>query len=274
MDGGNNHVRPRRRPQTQVRQGREEKPPCHAQRNTEIVLRPVNISSLANGALSEHRRAIPALAQRGRVGRAEGRPTGSDAGKVSSRPISSAFSRRVRSTVASSSWLFSGSLVARYWWPSREPEGSDEAGTCARRQPLERALSDLPQIPAPGRGVSATSQPVREVGSSIPTVQLLFQTHARGDEILPWQNDRNNREPTCGNEPREIGNRSWRTLAPFSFFISSKAQPCPCAAYHIHLVVRWHRPPRSRTLSGSVPWGKASGGVSRQKWSERTNIIP
>ena len=31
----------------------------------------------------------------------------------------------------------------------------------------ERALSDLPQIPAPGRGVSATSQLVREVGSSI-----------------------------------------------------------------------------------------------------------
>ena len=121
--------------------------------------------------------------------------------------------------------------------------------------------------------VSATSQPVREVGSSIPTVQLLFQTHARGDEILPWQNDRNNREPTCGNEPREIGNRSWRTLAPFSFFISSKAQPCPSAAYHIHLVVRWYRPPRSRTLGGSVPWGKASGGASRQKWSERTNII-
>jgi hypothetical protein len=148
--------------------------------------------------------------------------------------------------------------------PSRELVSSDDAGTCARRQPLERALSDLPQIPAPGRGVSATSQPVREVGSSIPTVQLLFQTHARGDEILPWQNDRNNREPTCGNEPREIGNRSWPTLAPFSFFISSKAQPCPCAAYHIHLVVRWYRPPRSRTLGGSVPWGKACGGASRQ----------
>jgi hypothetical protein len=60
-------------------------------------------------------RAIPVLAQRGRVGRAEGRQQDLARGKYP-RAISSAFSRRVRSTVASSSWLFSGSLVARYWW--------------------------------------------------------------------------------------------------------------------------------------------------------------
>jgi len=177
----------------------------------------VNISSLANGALGEHRRAIPPLAQRGRVGRAEGRQQDLTRGKYP-RDLSPALFRDGYAQL-----LLRHRGCSRALWlpgiggPSREPVGCDDAGTCARRQPLERALSDLPQIPAPGRGVSATSQPVREVGSSIPTVQLLFQTHARGDEILPWQNDRNNREPTCGNEPREIGNRSWRTLVLFPF---------------------------------------------------------
>jgi hypothetical protein len=117
----------------------------------------------------------------------------------------------------------------------------------------ERALSDLPQIRAPGRGVSATSQPVREVASSIPTVQLLFQTHERGDEILPWQNDRNNREPTCGNEPREIGNRSSRTLAPFPFLLAPKPSRACVQRTTFILWLGGIAPPRSRALGGSGP---------------------
>jgi hypothetical protein len=53
-----------------------------------------------------------------------------------------------------------------YWLPdiggpSRKLVGSDDAEICARRQPLGRALSNLPQIPAPVPGASATSQPVQ-----------------------------------------------------------------------------------------------------------------
>ena len=177
-------------------------------------------------------RAIPVLAQRGRVGRAEGRQQDLTRGKYP-RDLSPALFRDGYAQL-----LLRRRGCSRALWlpgiggPCREPVGSDEAGTCARRQPLERALSDLPQIPAPGRGVSATSQPVSEVRSSIPTVQLLFQTHERGDEILLWQNDQNNREPTCGNEPREIGNRSWRTLALFPFLLAPSLAVPVCSVPH------------------------------------------
>ena len=68
-------------------------------------------------------------------------------------------------------------------------------------------LSNLPQFPAPVRGASATIQPVQRVKPSIPTDQLSFRTHERGDEILPWQINQSNREPMFGNGPRGRGNR-------------------------------------------------------------------
>jgi hypothetical protein len=138
--------------------------------------------------------------------------------------------------------------------PRRGPVGSDDAEICAQRQTRERALSDLPQIPAPVRGASTTSQPVQQAELSVPTVQLVLQTHERGDETLPWQNDRNNREPMCGNEPREIGNRSWRTLAPFLFLLAPKPNRARAQRTTFILWLGGIARPRSRALGGLDPW--------------------
>ena len=70
-----------------------------------------------------------------------------------------------------------------------------------------RVLSDPPQIPAPVGAASATSQSVQQAGPTVPTDQLLSQTHWLADETLLWQRDQSNHEPKRGNGLRKIENR-------------------------------------------------------------------
>ena len=101
-----------------------------------LVPRPRRRGDRMKRGVGRAARAIPVLAQRGRVGRAEGRQQDLTRGKYP-RDLSPALFRDGYAQLL----LRRRGCSRALWLPgiggrSREPVGSDDAGTCARRQPL------------------------------------------------------------------------------------------------------------------------------------------